>query len=149
MVHMFILLPGKAMPAFTLHSSTLPCFPNVQRFVRRNFKPFHNFQSWQLDRCLPSASCRENKLPFPLLSLIPIPRNFRMFCVLLQSFFPPGNCKVSETRSWWNCRFRNGGAFFPADWPFVESHWVPHSAEISAQDCKLLLNWILPCPTYL
>lgn len=87
MVHMFILLPRKATPAFTLHTSTLPCFPNVQRFVRRNFKVFHNFQSWQLDHCLPSASYSENKLPFPLLSLIPIPRNFRMFCDFSKALF--------------------------------------------------------------
>lgn len=103
MVHMFILLPRKATPALTLHTFTLPCFPNLQRFVRRNFKPFHNFQSWQLDHCLLSTSCSENKLPFPLLSLKPIPRNFQMFCVLLQSFVPLGNCRVSKTRSWITC----------------------------------------------
>lgn len=90
MVHMFIILPVKATPAFTSHTSTLQCFPSVQRFARRNFKPFHNFQRWQLDHCLPAASCSENKLPFPLLSLIPIPRNFRMLCVILQSSVPPG-----------------------------------------------------------
>lgn len=87
MVHMFILLPGKATPAFKLHTSALPCFTNVQRFVRKDFKAFYNFQSWQLDDCLPSASCNENKLPFPLLSLIPIPRNFRIFCDFSKALF--------------------------------------------------------------
>lgn len=74
------------------HRTLLPlqCFPNVQQFARRNFKPFHSFQRWELDHCLPTASCSQNKLSFPLLSLKPIPRNFQTLCVILQSSIPPG-----------------------------------------------------------